>query len=47
MGVGTGAAGFRSQALKSLEVKEEMDKFEYKLLLASKGHEHVGAGFIR
>lgn len=43
--VGVGAAEFRSLAQKSLELMEEMYKFGYKLLLVSKGHGHVGAGF--
>lgn len=47
MGVGVGAAEFRSLALKSLELMEEMYRFEYKLSLVSQGHGHVGTGFIR
>lgn len=33
---------FRSLVLKGLELMEEMYKFEYKLLLASKGRGHAG-----
>lgn len=38
-------AEFRSLTLKRLELMEGMYKFEYKLLLVSKGQQHIGVGF--